>query len=524
MPISVKGEKPTRKQESFNRFSSLVRRLDPARALLSRVLSEIMRRQIVLGGAIGLDNEVELLDTETTTSARAIRVNGTHYVSNLFWQPLSLIADAHKDAKAFLLQRNMNLYSLNQASALQGGYAKVSLAYKQIYSGSFSLATSMARAISNRGGPATWLAVLKVDDRFAALVACDDGQIIPGMDVIDTVEKITKKIAENDGFNWGRVYTNVPAISDLYGQYAIESVSIDSLLSFKPDKATRAVLELDRRRELLMISSAILLIGAAVVYGNHLYEEHKQAVLLEVQRFQNSQLLEQRKLDSIAKARQALEPYVAHATWEEKPPLLQWLSACQDAIEAMPLLVATWAIEDAVCRGAELVARYKRAADSTSSDFAIDSKKLVALGLTSTFVVEDNMGTLTTDLRTDHMGSRGSVDLLNPEDWRIPFVSNLQLIGAKYEYSAKSASSAKPPSWIVESLGAEEILKTEQWWTTYGWSFSLIGLSSIEMLQSMGDVPGLVVDRITVSMTGSSRDRWEWSAAGEANVKRPTVK
>ena len=101
MPISVKGEKPTRKQESFNRFSSLVRRLDPARALLSRVLSEIMRRQIVLGGAIGLDNEVELLDTETTTSARAIRVNGTHYVSNLFWQPLSLIADAHKAVKTY---------------------------------------------------------------------------------------------------------------------------------------------------------------------------------------------------------------------------------------------------------------------------------------------------------------------------------------------------------------------------------------------------------------------------------------
>jgi hypothetical protein len=163
-------------------------------------------------------------------------------------------------------------------------------------------------------------------------------------------------------------------------------------------------------------------------------------------------------------------------------------------------------------------------ADSTSADFAEEAKKLISLGFASTFMVDDSIGTLSVELRANDMDRRGATDLISPEDWRIPFMSNLQLIGAKYEYAAKSAAGAKPPPWIVETLGEDEILKTEQWWVTYGWNFSLIGLSSIEMLRAMGDVPGLVVDRIAVSMTGSGRDRWEWSASGEANVKRPVVK
>ena len=469
--------------------------------------------------SIDRHNRVEWIPVDLSSKARVVRVNGRTYVGNLFWQPLSTLLDFKKEVKGFLTQRHMNLYAVHRGAIPQAGYAAINQPDYKSVAGAFSLASSVAVAVGQPDNITTWLVVVKITNDEVALVACNAGQIIPGMDMIDSLDAVTALIKASKIFVWGRVFTNVPEVAALFPNIAVDR-SIEDLLLDRPSKESRAYLEIDRRKEIGMVVGIGALVVVILGYSFYLYQDHKRAALAAALAEQTRQAIENRKQDAIAKARRAMKDIAVLPTWKEKPALNAWLNACQTTIDRMPPFIDAWAIEDAICKSTELVVRYKRPPQSTIADFTEQARKLVALHLAKSYLAEDAFATLRIDFTPETLKKRGDEELITSEAWRIPYASTIQSVGGKYEFAPKVLAATKPPAWVVDALGPDELRRFDPFWSTYTWRFTVTDLSAIEVLQAMGDMPGMVVDQITLAITGTNRDHWDWTAIGEMNVKK----
>ena len=457
------------------------------------------------------------LDTGGSSSARACEVNSRRYVSNLLWQSLSSPSDAAQEIKAFLAARQMNLYATNEGMTLQGGFAAVALEHKKIYQGAYSLAASLAQQINE----SAWIAAFKLEDNQMVLVAYNEGRVVPGLDQIDWHDTLLNVIKKHAGdYPWEKVYSDVPEILEIFEDTPVVNISLSNILLDTPTDRARIRLVIERKKQIVIGSVTTLVVGAIAVLGYQSVEGARQARRLAENAQKANRITENRKQEEIRRAREELQKSAVLPRWVDKPLVSEFLRACAQAFSRMPLNIAAWKLEEASCQDTELAAKYKRSLDVSVADFTSAIKVLIANGQAQRYLLEDNLATVSMVITTRPFKKRPEAALLAPEDWQIPFVSKLQTLGAKYEYTMTPLVLANPPSWVQETLGKESVSKLDPWWRNYRWSFALGGISAIEVLENLGELPGLVVEKISVNMSDANAMRWAWTAFGEANVKK----
>jgi len=459
------------------------------------------------------------LDTGDSTSARVCLVNGRRYVSNLLWQSLSSPASAASEIKAFMAEREMNLYATNEGMTTQGGFASVSLEYKKIYQGSYSLASVLADYVQKT----VWLAAFRVDENQIVVVGCNDGRIVPGMDLLDWQDNafsVLKRQANE--YPWESIYTDIPEVAARFTHLNVITTTLSEILVTAPVKAARIRLIINRKKQLLIGSVATILIGAGLVYGYQSMERAKRAKKAAEEAQRNRLSIESQRRDDLRRAREELHKSAVLPRWKDRPLNTPWLQACARAFNRMPINIAAWTAEEATCQDTELSVKFKRAADTSLLDFSTAAQALVSAGEVQSLMLEDNVAMIRITILSKPLNKRPDIELLTAEQWQIPFVSQMQMLGAKYDYKMTPAVIAKLPQWVEDTLKDEASLR-DPWWSNYRWSFALSGVTAIEVLNNLGDAPGFVVEQISVNMGGSNAARWTWTASGEANVKKSAV-
>ncbi len=294
-----------------------------------------------------------------------ISINGKQFVAGLFWQPLTEPRTYLKEAQAIGKREVMKWLVLQRGSILQAGFVGVK---EPVRRGMFSLAAVLARKLGR-----SWIGVFAVDEERYALVAVNDGAIIPGCDMITEWQIVQAKFnAIYRGFNWENIY--LPAGFAALADFAIESPDLKTLL--KPIDLKRAdqlqCLAFGLNvRNVKHASIAIIALMLAVGWL-YLQSQAKQRQRIQEARRQSEQLqqLASLKAQSEAVTSQQKPAY----PWATLPSVDDFLQPCMQAVRVLPLVMGGWQFDQAKCADQSVTATYLRQGNATTHDFLTEAR------------------------------------------------------------------------------------------------------------------------------------------------------
>lgn len=363
-----------------------------------------------------------------TAPVRMVVINGRHFASGLFWQPLTKPRAYMKEARQIAKRENMDIVAIRRGTVLQAGFvAKRQGARKGMY----SLAASLAGILGNN-----WLGAFRIDDENYALIGVFDGAILPDCDFISSREEVFERLKQNYSLvdEWEKLY----APKDF--EYGGEEKDIHDLLV--PQKLSKEY-QLQQlkfgltAREWVLLG--IVVVGSTALlwaYQNwkaeKLRKEQEAAALVEAER--------QRQLDELnrrAKAEQTAK--ALEHPWASMPAAGDFLAGCVDRIYAIPLSINGWVFTSANCDGKLVRVLFKRQGTVTINDFRAGAQ--ARYGIEPSFKTEGDEANIDLPLDLKYGGDDG---VLAMPEALARLQSHLQRLDIKPKLAERKAPEPPP--------------------------------------------------------------------------------
>jgi hypothetical protein len=279
-----------------------------------------------------------------------VQINGHGYVSNLFWQPLNNARSYMAEAKTFGKQNGWDIVAIRRGTRIQAGFVDSG---SRNLKGMYSLAASLASQLGD-----SWLGAFRVKDGRYAVVGVHEMLICPGLDRLCTAEEAKRLLT--DAHN---TYTfdsdSIFAPPEL--EFASQDRDIYQVLSAKSVRKDNRLKQLTfgmSTRQLAMGGAgALLAVGAVVGYMQ--WDAHQEAV--RDRQMAIARAAAKKHLDELNEtARHKLEQAALAHPWAVQPSPADFIAACAQKTNALPLSVKGWTFSSAACGGDALVATYAR--------------------------------------------------------------------------------------------------------------------------------------------------------------------
>ncbi len=308
----------------------------------------------------GEDNAVTDHSRNALAPVVVIQINGKQFVTGLFWQPLTQPRTYLKEAREIGKRERMKWLVLQRGSILQAGFVGTTEKEDSVQQGMFSLAAVLARKL----GP-SWVGVFPLEDGRYALIAVNDGTIIPGCDMIAERQTVQAKLdAIYRHFSWERTY--LPADFN----YSDGSLDLTTLLASNDLKREDRLKRLAFGLSVKEVSIAMIALTLAVIFVY--FQGHaKQRQRIQEDHRQSEYLRHQANINAQAEPPPIKAPSYP---WVTLPLVDDFLPPCIQAMQAMPLFIGGWKFDTAKCVGQIVAATYLRKGNATANDFLTEAR------------------------------------------------------------------------------------------------------------------------------------------------------
>lgn len=281
--------------------------------------------------------------------------HGNSFVTGLLWHPLDSLTGYMREARQFGRNQMMDIVAIRATkSIIQAGF----VAHNDgAVKGMYSLAASLAGQLGD-----SWIAAWQIapdEDRYA-LVAVDQGAVLPGCDQVGSADDTKRKVAQmlSSSISFKDIY--LPKEFERGG----ESLDVESLLqprNLRREYRLRPLTFGLSRSEWGRVAALAAVVVLAVV-GWRQWEGHKarQALAEAMQR--------QADLDALnARSNQQQTLEALEHPWAKKPSVSTFVNGCGDAIDSLPLSISGWVFKSAQCDGDLISVTLDRTGNSTAS-------------------------------------------------------------------------------------------------------------------------------------------------------------
>lgn len=292
--------------------------------------------------------------------ATIVTINGKRFVSALFWQPLTSPRTYMSEARAIGKKNGWDVVAIRRTERrIQAGFvSKEAGAMKGMY--------SLASALTGQLGD-HWLGAFEVGDGKYAVVAIDEGSVVPGFDVIvgrdDALEKLQQAV--NLGvFDEAQIY----APADF--AFASQERDIRQLLAPRNLKRKHKLKPLTFGLTLRELAALAFACFAAVLMfiGFQQWNAYQERLVREERiRKELARQEELARLNANTLAKQTVAA-LAHP-WAKMPSSMDKITACSNTLLGNPLIVGGWMFKSAKCGEAGVEVRYKRLDGTTVASF-----------------------------------------------------------------------------------------------------------------------------------------------------------
>ncbi|MFC3941534.1 pilus assembly protein PilO [Pseudomonas gingeri NCPPB 3146 = LMG 5327] len=295
------------------------------------------------------------------TKVQVLSYHGNSFVIGLLWHPLGSLTGYMREARQFGRVEKMDIVAIRATqSVIQAGFVSNSAGAMK---GMYSLASTLAGQLGD-----SWIAAWRVsreEDRYA-LVAVDQGAVLPGCDQVGTTADIQRKVAQLLSSTIAFKYTYLPPEFGRGG----DVFDVESLLqprNLRREYRLRPLAFGLSRGELIRLSLAGALVVGALI-GWQQWEAHKArldreaAIALQKQR--------QAELEALnARSNQQQTLQALEHPWSKRPGIADFIAGCNGAIDRIPLSISGWTFTSAQCDGDLVSATFKRTGNSTANGF-----------------------------------------------------------------------------------------------------------------------------------------------------------
>lgn len=300
-----------------------------------------------------------------TAAITVATVAGKKFVAGLFWQPLTKPRAYRKEAQEIGKREGMDIVTIRRSTIMQAGFAPKG---QGAIKGMYSLAAALAGKLGN-----SWIGVFDVGAGQFALVAVDDGAIIPGCDVIGEREDIFKRLRHYyNAAKWGQVYA--PADFDFGGEEAdADRLLADTNFTAKEWREFRLQpLKFGLTPKELLTYSIFVVVVLGLGWSAMQYRETEIRKEREARiRAELARLAELERVKVNTKKEKAVK--TLEHPWVKIASVDDFVRGCGGAIDALPLSVGGWLIVGASCDGAEVKATYVRREDATANNLIVEA-------------------------------------------------------------------------------------------------------------------------------------------------------
>jgi hypothetical protein len=281
--------------------------------------------------------------------------HGNSFVTGLLWHPLDSLTGYMREARQFGRKEMMDIVAIRPTkSIIQAGF----VAHNDgAVKGMYSLAASLAGQLGD-----SWIAAWRVspsEDRYA-LVAVDQGAVLPGCDQVGTAEDTNRKVSQmlSSSISFKEIY-----LPPEFGRGG-DPLDVEKLL--EPQNLRREyrlrplTFGLSKSEWTRLSLIGILVVGALI--GWHQWQGYKdrQAFAAAMQRQAELEALNARS--SQQQTMQALEH-----PWAKQPGIADFITGCNGAIDRIPMSISGWVFTSAQCDGDLVSATFERTGNSTAS-------------------------------------------------------------------------------------------------------------------------------------------------------------
>lgn len=442
--------------------------------------------------------------TRSRRRATFTKIGNNSFVSDLFWQALERPRNYMAEAKEIGKRDGLDIVAIRDTLTVkQAGFVrKADGAVKGMY----SLAASLAGQLGE-----TWIGAFKLPDGQYAMVAVDQGAIIPGSDIIADRATVLKHCRKVFGRGTTDFKDQVYAPSDF--EFGGEEKDIEELLHpsrLKKEYRLRPLTFGLTKKEWIQLGAACaVLLMAIIAYSQwRAYQaEQERIARAKALALEAARLAE---LNKQTRAEQAA-PALAHP-WATKAGVGDFVSVCTEALDTKPVAIAGWRGISASCTTDRFAITYAREGIATSSDFRRGSAALFELA--PAFTEGGEKASLNHPLE---MTLSGDEELLPLDDALSAFNSHFQQVHLRAELAEVPYVPPAPP----EPLPGQDPSAAPQAPPLPDWiEFSFSVLSEIPPQILAQGMPSRGVRINEIEMVRSDSSRLSWTIKGALYAKK----
>lgn len=425
-----------------------------------------------------------------------VRINGKDFVSGLMWHPLSKPRAYMREAREIGKREGMDIVSIRRGHLMmQAGFVRKG---NGVTRGMYALASALSGQLNHE----SWIGAFLLPSGQYALIAVNDGLVLPGCDVIGDKQAIRNLLLEKDSqqkiIKFDRVYH--PTDFEYRGEALdIEDVLLPSAMR-KEYTLKPLTFGLSKREGVQLACGVAALLVVALGYQQWGAYQAREAARKAYQQEQ-VRLQKLAELNALSGAEQTLE--ALEHPWASLPGVEDFLNGCQGAIEALPLAVGGWTLESALCNARTIESVYERTGKTTFHDLiaaaqgVFPSPPVLMQGAERAGFGDEIK-----------LGAGGNDALMAFEVLQAAFTSHLQALDVKaaiVEVPVAAITVAAPlpgQPEAVRTLAAD--------WKKF--SFSLTSLHTPKSLFAGLNLLGVRLTEIAVIRTGAELS---WSLKGE---------
>jgi hypothetical protein len=435
-----------------------------------------------------------------------VEINGHGFVSNLFWQPLNNARSYMSEAKTFGKQNGWDIVAIRRGTRIQAGFVDSG---SRNLKGMYSLAASLASQLGD-----SWLGAFKLNDGRYAVVGVHEMLICPGLDRLCSAEE-AKALLTNANNTYSFDSESIFAPPEL--EFSSNSRDIYQVLAAKTLRKDNKLKQLTfgmSTRQLAIVAVGVLtLAGAGVGYLQ--WEGHKEA--LRQAQIEAARALEQKRLAEVnASARHQLEQASLAHPWAVQPNAGDFVAGCGKVTDALPLSVAGWTFDSAVCNGSGVRVTYARKPGGTTDGMRAAAHG--AFGTTVTFTSGDSAA-INLWLRVPVGGDDA---IVGQDDEMSAFLTHFQRMGLQPNVEERPVK-IDPPKVPAGQPPIEAPVAT---WRQFHFSFEDVSqpanhfAAAKEGAGSLSKIPGLRVDSVTTTLNPDDATPLTWHIEGNIYAKK----
>lgn len=360
-----------------------------------------------------------------------IKINGNSFVSGLVWEPLKQRAYM-REAREIGKRESMDIVAIRPGFMAQAGFVKKD---NGVVKGMYSLAASLAGQIKGEA----WIGAFKLPTDQYALVAVFNGMIVSGCDFVGGREEVFNRLKEMDSQPKVMVFEQVFHPKDF--NYRGDVLEIEELLKPQVLRKEYALKQLTfglTRNELIQVGG-FLAVSLLLVLGYFQWQAYQaREAAQEALRVEQKRQEDLAALNALAGAEQTVK--ALEHPWAKQPGVVEFITGCEAAINALPLAIAGWPIESSLCTPETIEVVYERSGKTTFNDFIRAAKDRFS---NPPALMQDGEKAGLGDVIT--LGAGGDDELLPFDRLQAEFTSYLQQLDLKADIVPVTVSVPVPP-------------------------------------------------------------------------------